>query len=133
MRRSHHSNVCRTFKLNVYTISNIYFQGLSRLILIDLSENLIRSLEFNDFDMILNIESIFLRANRIQSINNDSLSNLKRLTLLDLASNRIKNFNITNTTLRYLDLSLNSLTSNEEAIEVANNLNRLNLTKSNSN
>uniref|UniRef100_A0A182JFG8 Uncharacterized protein n=1 Tax=Anopheles atroparvus TaxID=41427 RepID=A0A182JFG8_ANOAO len=80
--------------------------------ILDLSINMISSIEDDNFKLYINVVKLFLSENSIQTISLDAFSNLRRLTTLDLSHNRLEHLDELlferNTQLVDLNLSNNN-------------------------
>lgn len=97
------NNNFRSFPLQIASFSNLqvlnlssnfianpipaYFHNLQRLIRLDLSDNVYETWQGSDFD--LNIQTLDLSKNKINSIHEDAFKTTPQLHYLDLSENRI--------------------------------------------
>ncbi|KAJ8718102.1 hypothetical protein PYW07_006032 [Mythimna separata] len=72
----------------IYTLSNMCFKTLTGLLTLDLSNNKISSIDFDKTDLG-NLQSLFLRNNRLAQIKQEHFHDLNSLEYLDLSGNSI--------------------------------------------
>lgn len=78
--------------------------------ILDLSINMISSIENDNFKLYVNVVKLFLSENSIQTISLDAFSNLRRLTTLDLSHNRLEHLDeqLFERNLQLVDLNLSN-------------------------
>jgi Leucine-rich repeat (LRR) protein len=117
---------------NVTELNEVFLMRakLSNLVKLDLSNNLISSIELNTFKYLQQLETLDLSNNKLVYLSNAVFSGLKNLKNLILKSNLISNliaaqFNSL-PMLQFLDLSSNKITNLEGSNFIyLNNLNKL--------
>lgn len=90
-------SMLRSLKINgdfeFQIIDHDAFSNLKQLVYLDLSSNVIDSLDKRTFSELVNLETLDLSSMRVKSLDENIFSNLKNLRQLDLESNELKFLN----------------------------------------
>lgn len=100
---------------SLMTLDERDFQLLSNLLVLNMTNNQLRSLDdANVFDTLENLEELSLGSNRIEYLDQKIFSKLRKLRSLDLQRNKLAQLDVdtfnSNVNLQFLYLSFNKLT-----------------------
>lgn len=102
------------FNYNLQKIDPDVFSNLKQLVSLDLSYNIIETLDRRLFSSLINLESLYLNNNHLKTLEGNIFSDLMNLKKLDLYYNKLEALNVNSfvgleNNLKELDLNNNRL------------------------